>query len=62
MSKNTDNITLHSKGGRLYVKPANILATQQAKETLAQFKQSSIYKAIKQRSRIHDGRKPSSAA
>ncbi|MEM9673553.1 MAG: hypothetical protein ACFB15_26600 [Cyclobacteriaceae bacterium] len=57
MSKNTDTITLHSKGGRLYVKPTDILATQQAKDTLKQFKQSSIYKAIKQRNR-----KPYSAA
>ena len=56
MSKNT-NITLHSKGGRLYVKPADILATKQAKRALDRFKQSSIYKTIQERDR-----KPSSAA
>ena len=57
MSKNTDNVTLHSKGGRLYVKPADILASKQAKRALDRFKQSSIYKTIQERDR-----KPSSAA
>ena len=40
---------LHSQGGRLYVKPMDVLTSEPAQRTLARFKQSSIYKAIKAR-------------
>ena len=48
---------LHSKGGRLYVKPTDILASEPAQRTLARFKKSSIYEAIQARKS-----NPSSAA
>ena len=51
MNKDQDTISLHSKGGRLYVKPADILSSEQGKRVLARFKDSSIYKSIKQRER-----------
>ncbi len=54
---NNDTIALHSKGGRLYVYPADIISSKQGKQVLARFKESSIYQSIKQR----EG-KPSSAA
>ena len=49
MNKDQDTITLHSKGGRLYVKPSDILSSESGKKVLARFKESSIYQAIKQR-------------
>ena len=57
MNKNQDTIELHSKAGRLYVNPADIIASKQGRQVLARFKDSSIYQSIKQR----EG-KPSSAA
>ena len=57
MNKSSDTIELHSKGGRLYVNPADIISSKQGKRVLARFKDSSIYQSIKQR----EG-KPSSAA
>ena len=57
MNKDNDTIELHSKGGRLYVNPADIISSKQGKQVLARFKESSIYRSIKKR----EG-KPSSAA
>ena len=57
MNKDQDTIAIHSKGGRLYVNPADIIASEQGRQVLARFKASSIYQAIKQRKG-----KPSSAA
>ena len=57
MNKDQDTIAIHSKGGRLYVNPADIIASERGKQVLARFKESSIYQSIKQRAG-----KPSSAA
>ncbi|MGB3851314.1 MAG: hypothetical protein WA958_15190 [Tunicatimonas sp.] len=57
MNKNQDTIELHSKAGRLYVNPVDIISSKQGRQVLARFKASSIYQSIKQR----EG-KPSSAA
>ena len=57
MNKDQDTIELHSKGGRLYVNPADVISSKQGRQVLAHFKNSSIYQSIKQR----EG-KPSSAA
>lgn len=57
MNQENDSIALRSKGGRLYVNPADIISSKQGKQVLARFKASSIYQSIKQR----EG-KPSGAA
>lgn len=49
MNKEHDTIALHSRGGRLYVKPSDIIASEQGQRVLARFKESSIYQSIKQR-------------
>lgn len=57
MNQENDSIALRSRGGRLYVNPADIISSKQGRQVLARFKASSIYQSIKQR----EG-KPSSAA
>ena len=56
MDKDTNTIALYSKGGRLYVKPTDILASEKGKQVLNRFKESSIYESI------HQKQKPFSAA
>lgn len=57
MNKVNDAIELHSKGERLYVNPADIIASKQGRQALTRFKELSIDQAVKKREE-----KPSSAA
>jgi hypothetical protein len=57
MNKDDHTVKLHSKGGRLYVNLADIVASEQGRQVLARFKASSICQSIKQR----EGKSPSAA-